>query len=346
MKTKIFFLFFFTSSIIATAQVKLTTDNKFQVGYSVYTPLLIGNYASQGYNYGTWGIEQWNNGLNLWKPWPCPNSGNYKVFIRDDNGFVGIGKIPSYMLDVNGDIATYGTLRISSDARLKTNINSLTNCMVKINKLNGKSYHKIIPKIKINLNDIKDSLKYKTALSESQRVVKDNNSIQLGLLADEVKQVLPELVDVDSSGYLTVDYIGLIPVIIEALKEQNLVIDSQNEKIAALEKLIKKGNGSKSTPTKATTDDIETSTISTLDQNAPNPFNKSTIIGYDIPDIATNASLYIYNMNGEQIKNISINQKGKGSVTINGSELRPGMYLYSLVVDNELVDTKRMILTQ
>ena len=59
-----------------------------------------------------------------------------------------------------------------------------------------------------------------------------------------------------------------------------------------------------------------------------------------------NASLYIYNMNGLQIKHIQITQKGKGSISINASELRPGMYLYTLIVDGIEIDTKRMILTE
>lgn len=346
MKTKLLILNFLLCALLSSAQVKLTSENRFQIGYEVYTPLLIGNFASQGYNYGTWGIEQWNNGLNFWKPWPSLNAGNYKVFIRDDNAFVGIGKIPSYMLDVNGDIATYGTLRISSDARLKTNIKGLSDCMGKIVKLNGKSYSKTHPKQVINFSNVKDSLKYRTMLYESQKIEKEDNSIQIGLLADEVKQVFPELVSADSAGYLTVDYIGLIPVIIEALKEQKLTIDSQNERIKALEKIVYKVSKSKSSSNKSITEDSETSIAPSLDQNAPNPFNQSTSIGYYLPDNAISATLFIYNMNGEQIKSISINQKGNGSITINGSELRPGMYLYSLVVDNELVDTKRMILTQ
>jgi hypothetical protein len=50
-------------------------------------------------------------------------------------------------------------------------------------------------------------------------------------------------------------------------------------------------------------------------------------------------------MNGSQIKSILLTQTGKGNVTVNASELKPGMYLYTLVADGKEVDTKRMILT-
>jgi hypothetical protein len=83
-----------------------------------------------------------------------------------------------------------------------------------------------------------------------------------------------------------------------------------------------------------------------LDQNFPNPFNQSTQIGYYLPEATRTANLYIYNMNGLQIKSIPIQNRGKGSVTINGSELRSGMYIYTLIVDGREIDTKRMILTQ
>jgi len=51
-------------------------------------------------------------------------------------------------------------------------------------------------------------------------------------------------------------------------------------------------------------------------------------------------------MNGVQIKSKPISNKGIGSIVIDASELRPGMYLYTLIIDDKEIDTKRMILTQ
>jgi hypothetical protein len=59
----------------------------------------------------------------------------------------------------------------------------------------------------------------------------------------------------------------------------------------------------------------------------------------------TNAFIGIYDLNGTQIKLEEIHLSGKGSVSIEPNELKPGMYLYSLIVDNKLVDTKTMVLT-
>ena len=58
------------------------------------------------------------------------------------------------------------------------------------------------------------------------------------------------------------------------------------------------------------------------------------------------AALYIYNMNGRQLKTIDLTARGEGEIMINGGELAAGMYLYSLVADGQEVATKRMILTE
>jgi len=47
-----------------------------------------------------------------------------------------------------------------------------------------------------------------------------------------------------------------------------------------------------------------------------------------------------------RLKKIEIYQKGEGSVMISGSQLIAGMYLYALIIDNQVVDTKKMILTE
>ena len=83
-----------------------------------------------------------------------------------------------------------------------------------------------------------------------------------------------------------------------------------------------------------------------LYQNAPNPFSQDTEIKFYIPENVKVAQLCIYNMQGTQIKQILITQRGEGLRWISGSELSAGMYLYALIADGKEVDTKRMILTK
>lgn len=46
-----------------------------------------------------------------------------------------------------------------------------------------------------------------------------------------------------------------------------------------------------------------------------------------------------------QLKSIELHQRGEGSITINGGEFNAGMYLYTLITEGQVLDTKRMILT-
>jgi hypothetical protein len=65
-----------------------------------------------------------------------------------------------------------------------------------------------------------------------------------------------------------------------------------------------------------------------------------------LPSTVSKAMLYLYNMQGEQIKSFDINERGNTLVTIEGYPLKAGMYLYTLVADGKEVDTKKMILTK
>jgi len=86
--------------------------------------------------------------------------------------------------------------------------------------------------------------------------------------------------------------------------------------------------------------------VAILYQNAPNPFSSNTEISCFLPETTQQAVIYIYNLQGAELKSYSLTQTGYNSITVSGSELPAGMYLYTLVVDNEIIDTKRMILTK
>ena len=86
--------------------------------------------------------------------------------------------------------------------------------------------------------------------------------------------------------------------------------------------------------------------IAILYQNAPNPFSSNTEISCYLPETNIPATIFIYDLQGAELKSYPITQTGLNSITVYGSELPAGMYLYTLVVDNEIIDTKRMILTK
>jgi hypothetical protein len=159
-----------------------------------------------------------------------------------------------------------------------------------------------------------------------------NKNLQFGLLAEEVEAVFPELIARDNAGYLSVDYIGLIPVIVESIKEQQQIINAQSEKIKELEILLGTDLTEKPDLRAGTNDDSATTlnTVSSeiltsafLYQNAPNPFQVKTEIRYFLPQEVQSAEIYIFNMKGNLIKKIPAGNSGR--VEIKAADLSAGM---------------------
>jgi hypothetical protein len=260
----------------------------------------------------------------------------------DNSGFYGTPAIyPSINNNINlgksgyalNNIYTYGIQNLS-DARQKENIKDIKNALGLVLQLKGVQY------------DLKKEFVFSSSVkydSKSTIAIDNNRKNLYGFLAQDVKKVLNSIVlHDDSTDIYSMDYTKIIPVLVEAIKEQQSQIDS-------LKSINKKGSSSlksASISTSVESTGLNTSDIATLNQNAPNPFSQSTNIGYYLPETVQNATLYIYDMNGVQIKSNPIVSKGNGSITINGNELRAGMYLYTLVADGQEVATKRMILTQ
>ncbi|MBN1187471.1 MAG: T9SS type A sorting domain-containing protein, partial [Bacteroidales bacterium] len=165
------------------------------------------------------------------------------------------------------------------------------------------------------------------------------NTKKMGFIAQDFQKVFPDLVKMDEDSLLSIDYIGLIPVLVEAIK-------IQQDKIDNLEKQIIKGNLKNGTIQSSTNpDNVERLENALLFQNTPNPFSDKTEIKFFLPDNIKVAQLNIYNMQGLQIKSYSLSQRGSSSIIVNGYELQAGMYMYSLIADSKEIDTKRMILT-
>jgi hypothetical protein len=132
-------------------------------------------------------------------------------------GNVGMGKAaPAYKLDVVGDINASANVRaagtaLTSDARLKRNIQPLTNALDVVQQLRPVSYEK---RADLRSNDY--SMK------------------QMGFIAQELESVLPNSVQTDKSAdaIKSVDYISIIPVLTKALQEQQELIAKQQELVA------------------------------------------------------------------------------------------------------------------
>ena len=103
-----------------------------------------------------------------------------------------------------GDATFGGDVTISSDSRLKSNIVSLGATLSKLLLIDGKSY-----------------------------IMNNSGKEKIGILAQDVQKVFPELVSEDANEMLSVNYQGLVPVLINAIIEQE-------DKISRLESLVEK----------------------------------------------------------------------------------------------------------
>lgn len=65
-----------------------------------------------------------------------------------------------------------------------------------------------------------------------------------------------------------------------------------------------------------------------------------------LPSTVIKAYLCIYDLQGKQLKQIYVTDRGEGVQSISASEFTPGIYLYGLIADGYQVDMKRMILTE
>ena len=183
-----------------------------------------------------------------------------------------------------------------------------------------------------------------------------------GFIAQEVLEVLPGLVRYDSAIDLyTMDYIALIPYLTKALQEQDSLLRQQQELLQsyaeALASLAERVSGMESLrddpqqqPGKAPkapagNDKDGIAPPCKLFQNVPNPATGETRIRYELPDGTTDARIGIYQPDGREVSLHNL-IGSQGELVLKAGELKPGMYLYSLIVGGQVQDTKRMVVTR
>lgn len=329
------------------AQIKIHSDNHVSIASLTQTGGVqiapTGRTAFQPAEYAQYA---WLNmifaPLNLSKCWiVIDNQGNHKFHVRG-----------------NGDVYC-GIVYDGSDQSLKTNITQITSATEKIMNLQGVYFDYISETTHdtlvftdkygnthtyvTNSENIEDLYSNENVAPEAvEAIISEQNRKHMGLIAQEVEQVVPEVVRTQDDGKKAVAYSSLVALLIEAFKEQQLKI---NELEQYIQNCCEFNDNIRSKSTDAETNQTKNGS-SVLYQNSPNPFNEKTIIEYEIGEKAfSDANIYVFDLNGKLLKTYPLNS-AKGNIEISAFELEPGMYLYSLVVNKKEIDTKRMILTQ
>ncbi|PHN02165.1 tail fiber domain-containing protein [Flavilitoribacter nigricans] len=328
-----------SSAATGDAQLYIYEDGSQQVG--VWT-----NQLATA-NFTTWGAYFANSGSGSGNRYGvhgyATTGGGTKYGVYGDNDGVGT----AYAVYANGDLAYTGTLSMVSDRKFKKNITSFS-ALDRVMKLQPRSF------------DMKREEFKRMNLAAGR---------QFGFIAQELQEVFPELVHqqknvitneiepgkltTEEIDYLGVDYLSLVPILTQAMQQQQNMLEDKETRISALERdnetlenrlneleaLVRQmaqNNTAQGDP------NVGTLSSARLDQNQPNPFSGSTAISYFIPDTVRTAEIRFTDAAGRVLKSMILSERGQGKTILETDQLSQGIYFYSLVLDGELVDTKKM----
>ena len=298
--------------IYTHAYKESATDTSVGRSYGIYS--LAGN-ATPGYNYGVFGtLYGSNNG-----------AGVYGSSVSSDGGMPVGGRYAGFF---NGNVkSTANMLAVSflqtSDYRYKENIKQIeTGISDNIMKLNVISYN-----LKQRILDTGDTttvpIKYYTDDSDLLK------KTHYGLIAQELQDIFPDLVYEDDEGYLSVNYVELIPLLIQS-------IQSLNEEVNQL-----KGENKKLKRTSIITKNPSTQSDNKLSSISRISVSDETIkVLCSISQAVHNVHILIYDTNGNQLYSKKIEKQGVIELEINELFLDDGIYVCSLMADGDM-DSRR-----
>ncbi|MBC7921863.1 MAG: tail fiber domain-containing protein [Ferruginibacter sp.] len=241
---------------------------------------------------------------------------------------------PAYHLHVNGTVAKPGggSWTVAADKRLKQEITDYKEGLATINQIRP---------VWFRYNG-------KATLPTDQKYV--------GVVAQEMQRIAPHTVGKfvyqDSTGkqeeYLDFDANALTYMLVNAVREQQGQLQAKDAQLATLQQQIltlqnqvsrieqsfKPGPGAEST------------SAAKLWQNQPNPYGKSTIIRYYLPENTTSAQLKIFSVTGQEVHSQELTQQGPGETEISTQILTAGTYVYHLVVNGTSVASRKMVLSR
>jgi len=348
--------------------VQCQANNGTSLNYGLHSQAVASSsVASPTENIGVFGQAYAHAGVTT-------NMGVAGYAINGANNYAIYGQAPTgsgnWAGYFNGGFTSSGTFFLVSDEQFKTNVEDFETGLDVINQLSPKTYE---------------------FLHEQYPTMSFSEGTQYGLIAQELAEVLPELVGtvvaptlLDSLGneissaieYQAVNYIGLVPILISAVKEQQSQIEEQDESIAQLQESLNNQNevlaqmmeqlanmqqqinqccnandGTKSLPggtfqPQDLNNDKNSEGGNELYQNIPNPFRESTTISYQL-EFGGRVQLSIYDGNGKVVTTlVEANQpNGRHSTMWNANGMPAGVYHYALYVDGELL-VKRAIKLQ
>ena len=336
MKKNLLFFAMLTITSVASAQIKITTAGNVGIGNN--TPAQKLHVIGETILNGKLTINAWTNVIFDWTGKCCSSP----VMYPERDWYLQLGKANSRLGDIyTTDIYSVRPVNITSDKRAKENIAPLENPIEKIKQISGYRYNL---RREIFHSDI------------PEEAIAGITKSQIGFLAQEVEKVFPELVThaETEEEFCSMSYDGMIPILLEAIKEQQMIIEALQQKVEQLEETlieccnINSIDSENSNHIQQLNFTMPTGAVEEMKvyQNAPNPFNVHTTIQCYIPQSIQKVELCIYNMQGAQLKCLTVSDRGAVNVQIQAGELSSGVFTYLLIGDGRTSEAKQMILTK
>jgi len=322
------------------------------VGYTALYGNTTGNYNTAiGYYAGAFNPDNLANTTTI----------GYGATATGSNQIV----IGNYTVTSVGGAVSWSTV---SDGRAKKNIRADVPGLDFINRLQPVTYNLDLSAIdeltksdESKINAFRDSLSRVRSPEEKEIEAKARANkekiVETGFVAQDVEKAAKSIgydfsgVDVDELGIYELRYSEFVVPLVKAVQELSEKNDRLQGIVDALTKRIEKLENAPAAIFRSVTEgNTTTNLLNTaveqckLYQNAPNPFKEKTEIRYYLTPEVPKADIYIFNLQGDLLKKFPATHLGV--VEITHLHLHAGMYIYTLVVDGQPVDSKRMILTK
>jgi len=270
----------------------------------------------------------------------------------------------------SGNVGGYDGWQQFSDRRFKHNVSEDIPGILFIKKLRPVSYQVKVEEydmffgIKQRMDTIQDTEQRNRYYQRLNEVSQEKKT---GFIAQEVDSVANLLgynfdgvhIPVSDQDNYSICYSSFVVPLVKAVQELSKTLDSLKNHQATIDSLlislqngslpggkILQNNYNKENGKTGTTIQVELESNSNviLYQNEPNPFDENTIIRYFVPDDAVgNVFIVFYDMYGKELIKVDIETKGFGRIDAGTGNLAAGVYSYSIIVNDMLIDTKKML---
>ncbi len=269
----------------------------------------------------------------------------------------------------SGGVFTFTGLYQTSDGRFKTNVTENVKGLEFIKKLRPVTYNmdtKIFDDFIVQ--NMPDSAK--TMHQAGMDFTSASAIIHSGFIAQEVEQAAQQVgysssivhTPSNSADPYALSYAEIVVPLVKAVQELSKNDSIKDAKLEAIQnkidqldavinsccaihtnKSVQQNNSNPESSVNSKDIELSNKNIIVLNQNIPNPFQDQTIINYYLPDNFTHAQIIFLEESGKLIKTVELTEKGNGQLNVFGNDLTSGIYTYSLIVDGQTIETKKMV---